>query len=267
MSNEDLSGIYYNPSHEASFGGEESLVKAVKNRIGKNDVKKWLQAQDTFTLHRPVRRKYPMLHYTVNNIDDLWEIDLVDMQAVKTYNDGVSFLLICIDVLSKYVWVCPLQNKTNVSIVKAFESLFEKTDRRPLTIQSDNGKEFVGKIVKDYLKKNDINFRVTRNPDVKAAIVERFNRTLKSKMFRYFTFANTRKYVDVLQNFVDSYNKTVHSTIKMRPIDVNHENAHQAYENLKRKYKYVNRKPKYTVNQTVRISRKRGVFEKAYYAG
>ena len=200
----NLSDIYYDTSHLAAFRGEESLIQAVKNRVGKKDVKKWLQSQDTYTLHRPVRHKYPMLHYTVNNIDDLWEIDLVDMQSVKTYNNGVSFLLVCIDVLSKYAWVKPLQNKTNISIVKAFESLFENTKRRPLTIQSDKGKEFVGNLVQEYLKTNDINFRVTRNPEVKAAVVERFNRTLKSKMYRYFTFANTRKYVDVLQNFVDS---------------------------------------------------------------
>ena len=262
-----LSNVYYDTSHPAAFRGENSLVRAVRNRVNEKDVKKWLQTQDTFTLHRPVRRKYPMLHYTVNNIDDLWETDLVDMQSVKTYNSGISFLLICIDVLSKYVWVYPLKNKTNVSIVNAFESLFKKTERRPLTIQSDAGKEFIGKIVQDYFKKNDINFRLTRNPDVKAAVVERFNRTLKSKMFRYFTYANTRKYVDVLQNFVDSYNRTIHSSIKMRPIDVTLENAHKAYENLRKKYKSILRKSKYKVNQLIRISRKRGVFEKAYYAG
>ena len=105
MVDEILSNIYYDTSHPAAYRGEESLVQAVRNRINKNDVKKWLQAQDTFTLHRPVRRRYPMLHYTVNNIDDLWEVDLVDMQSVKTYNNGVSFLLVCIDVLSKYAWV------------------------------------------------------------------------------------------------------------------------------------------------------------------
>lgn len=69
-------------------------MQAVKNRINKNDEKKWLQSQDTFTFHQPVRREYPMLHYTVNNIDDMWEINLVDMQAVKAYFNGFSFLLV-----------------------------------------------------------------------------------------------------------------------------------------------------------------------------
>lgn len=91
MADEILSTISYDTSHPAAYRGEKSLVQAVKNRINKNDVKKWLLAQDTFTLHRTLRRKYPMLHYTVNNIDDLWEIDLVDMQSVKTYNNGISF--------------------------------------------------------------------------------------------------------------------------------------------------------------------------------
>lgn len=131
--NEILSNIYFNPSHVASLRGEESLIRSVKK-----GGKKWLQAQDTFTL--------PMLIYNVNNIDDVWKIDLIDMQSFKSHDNNISFLFVCIDVLSKIVWLEPLYNKSNVSIKKAFEELFEKTKRRPVMIQSDSGKDFVRKI-------------------------------------------------------------------------------------------------------------------------
>ena len=133
MADELLSDIYYDTAHPAAYRGENSLIQAVRDRVGKNEVKNWLRTQ----------ARHIYFTSSVNNIDDLWEIDLVDMQSVKTYNNGVSFLLICIDVLSKYAWVYPLKNKTNISVIKAFESLFESTERRPITIQSDKGKEFV----------------------------------------------------------------------------------------------------------------------------
>lgn len=262
-----LSNIYFDPAHVAGFRGEKALTESVKNQINKSEVKKWLQAQDSYTLHKPLRYKYPMLRYNVSNIDDLWEIDLIDMQSLKSYNDNTSFLLACIDVLSKYAWVLPLYNKTNIAIKKAFEELFEKTDRRPVMIQSDSGKEFMCKIVQDFFKDNDIQFRRVRNPDVKAAVIERFNRNLKTRMFRYFTFSNTKRYIDVLQKLVDAYNHTKHSSIKIEPASVTLENAHIALRNLRKKYKPVERKAKYKVNQQVRISRKRGVFEKGYEAG
>ena len=87
VTGEILSNIYFDLAHIASFRGEKSLAEAVRNQIDKSDVKKWLQAQDSYTLHKPLRYKYPMLRYNVNNIDDVWEIDLIDMQSLKSHND------------------------------------------------------------------------------------------------------------------------------------------------------------------------------------
>ena len=81
--------------------------------------------------------------------------------------------------------------------------------------------------MQQFLKSKNILRRVTRNPDVKAAIVERFNRILKEKMWRYFTYKNSRRYIDLLQDIV-TYNNGYHSTIKMAPSCVTVFNASTA---------------------------------------
>jgi len=70
------------------------------------------------------------------------------------------------------------------------------------------------------LRRHGIHFYTSENKDLKASVVERFNRTFKTKMYRYFTYANTRRYVVVLDDLVRSYNNTYHRSIGMAPIEV-----------------------------------------------
>ena len=93
--------LYYNPRHEASFGGLEKLyrtAKATKNnqKISRNDVRNWLRSQETYTLHKPVRRNYPRNKVFVDGIDDQFEADLADLQSLSAQNDNYRFLLVCI---------------------------------------------------------------------------------------------------------------------------------------------------------------------------
>ena len=67
------------------------------------------------------------------------------------------------------------------------------------------------------LKNKDIQFQVCRNPDVKCSIVERAQRTVRDKIYKYFTYSNSNRYIDVNQNFVDAYNETIHSATGMAP--------------------------------------------------
>jgi hypothetical protein len=220
----------------------------------------------------------------VSNIDDLWEADLIDIRNLKSYNDGYSYLLVIIDVLSKFVWVEPLRDKTATCVTKAFQRiLLRNKERRPIYLQTDKGKEFIAQPVQKFLKEKDIRFRTARNPDVKAAVVERFNRTLKERMWRYFTHKNTRRYIDVLQDIVRAYNHTRHTSIKMQPAAVTRENARIARENMNRRWKVNDddddnniekkkkkhsdkQKAKYNQGDLVRVSRAKVVFEKGYEA-
>jgi len=153
----------------------------------------------------------------VNDIDDTWSADLVDMQAFSKYNKGVKYLLTVIDIFSKYAWVIPLKNKTGESVTEAFEKIILE-GRLPVNLWVDEGKEFYNKKFESFLNKNKINMYHTFN-EGKAVVIERFNRSLKRIMWKYFTANNTYTYLDNLQDMVDKYNKTKHSSIKMTPIE------------------------------------------------
>jgi transposase InsO family protein len=151
--------------------------------------------------------------YTVTNIDDVWEMDLADFSSLSKHNDKNKYLSNAIDIFSRYAWSVPLKDKTAASITAALKCLFQ--NRKPITIQSDKGTEFVKTTVQQYLKRQGVNFHMTHDPNIKGAIVERFNRTLKTNMYKYFTKNNTCRYLDVINNILTSYNNSVHSTIGM----------------------------------------------------
>ena len=217
---------------------------------------KWLAAQDTYSLHKKVTRRFPRLHYNVSEIDSLWEADLTDLSSLSRYNDNYSYLLFVIDVLSKYLWIEPVFDKSARTITKAFESIFERSNnRRPAAIQTDRGGEFIGRHTLNYLDSLKIRHREAANPDIKCSIVERVQRTIKEKMWRYFTHRNTKRYIDVLQDFVQSYNNAHNSSIKMKPVDVTYDNSAQVWRNIKSRRKPIKRKvPKYRCADFVRIS-------------
>ena len=267
-----LKEIYYDPRHGASFGGAVKLLKAVRERgfanVSLNAVREWLMKQDTYTLHAPARKRFQRNVVRVRGIDENWEADLVDVQNLKKFNGGYRYLLTCIDVLSKYAWVVPLKNKTSNCIVEGFKKIL-KEGRVPQMLHTDKGSEFLNKDFQKFLKHRDISFFTTEN-ETKACIVERFNRTLKTKMWRYFTFANTFKYMDVLTKLVQAYNNSVHSSIRMKPAEVNIENQKQALDNLYgkrrgvRKRKTGSRRFKFQMGDQVRISNSKLKFEKGY---
>ena len=262
---------YYNPINPSSFSGQHNLLRATRGHITKKNVVNWLESQDAYTLHRSVIRKFPRRKYTIYDPDVCWEADLIDLRSIKHYNNNISYLLTVIDVFSKYAFVEPLVNKSVTTVANAFEHILKNNpQRRPYQLQTDKGSEFIGGAMQKLLKKYGIQYRVVRSPDVKAAIVERFNRTLKERLWRYFTYKNTKKYIDILQSVVHAYNHTKHRTIKMLPADVNLDTASQIRERMLLERKISDskiKKPKYSVGALVRISTAKGVFAKGYEGG
>ena len=122
--------------------------------------------------------------------------------------------------------------KTGLEITKAFKDIL--IHRKPSSLRTDKGKEFINDVFQKYLKNETINFFTSNDSRIKCAIVERFNRTLKGRMFKYFTSRGTRKYIDVLRDFVTAYNKSFHRSIKMRPVDVSKNNEIIVFKNLYR---------------------------------
>jgi hypothetical protein len=85
-----LGKVYYDPSHPDSFESVAKLVKASKDNKRRN-IEEWLSGQDTYTLHKPVRKRVPCNPYTVTNIDDVWEMDLADLTNLAKYNNKYKY--------------------------------------------------------------------------------------------------------------------------------------------------------------------------------
>ena len=255
-----LSDVYYNPENPSAFTGVENVYQTAKAKdptITRRGVREWMEKQYTYTMHKPIRKKFPRRQIFVAGMDDQWQIDLADMTQLRRFNDGYQYLLTCIDIHSKFAWVVPVKNKSGQEIARALDGIF-KLGRVPKKLQSDKGREFVNQIVQQLLSQYNIKYFTSEDPNIKCAVVERFNRTLKSRIWKYFTKSRLFRYVDVLPDIVAGYNNSHHRTIGTTPASMTEETLvppkpapHQQDPGLK-------------VGDKVRISKAKNVFEKGY---
>jgi len=255
-----LADVYYNPAHPASFGSLKKLHDATSLPLP--TIREWASYQDPITLHKQTRHKFPRNKIRVNTIDEQWQADLCDMRKYESENDGYKYLMTVIDCFSRYAFVIPLKSKKSTEIVKAFSRIFQS--RKCMKLQCDKGSEFTNKSVQEFLKSNNVRFFTADNPDIKGAFVERYNRTLKTKMWKYLTHKKSVRYIDVLDKLVDSYNNSVHSSIKMSPSSVNKLNILDVYKTLYGEDKVTKPKFKLQVGDSVRIKKEKLKFEKGY---
>ena len=215
-----LKSLYYNPQSSAGYASIEKLVKASK--LKRATVRKWLQSQPTYTLHAPARTQgYPTRRYIVHDIDEQWQADLADMSALANYNNGYKYILTVIDLFSRYAWARPLKSKRGAEVAAAFRDIFNNDKRVPKRVQTDQGKEFENRDVRTLFAQYNIELFSIKSA-YKAAVVERFNRTLKGRIWRFFTANITNKWAtnNVLSDAVAAYNHSVHRTLKRRPVDI-----------------------------------------------
>jgi hypothetical protein len=267
---EELSKLYYAVGDVGSYGGVNRLYQRAKEvgiPVDRNTVAKYLSGQLSYSMHKPARHTFRRNHTYASRIDQQWQADLADMQSLAKQNDGYHYILTCIDILSRYAWAVPVRSKSTNDMVTAMNRLFQLSQpRTPERLQTDRGKEFFNRSVSALLQKKNVS-HFASNSDKKAAVVERFNRTLKSRMWTYFTANETLRYVDVLQGFVDAYNHSVHRAIGMCPSDVVGDvAARKAWTALYYKDICRQRKPRkdFDVAKQTRISRLKGEFEKGY---
>ena len=188
---------YTNPKNPGSFSGLTGLYKALneKEKTDKNRLEKWIQSLDTYTLHKPKYKTFERNKTIVPGREDTWQADLIDMNSLTNENDGNIFILMVIDVFSKYAWSIPLKNKKAETVIDAFKKIF-LTGRKPKKIHTDKGSEFFNSKAEMYFKKLNIQL-YSIDSETKAAVVERFNRTIKERMWRLFTFNNNHRYIDI----------------------------------------------------------------------
>ena len=120
-----LEGIFYDVKNAASFSGPEKLYKFVKqdgkHNVSKYRIRKWLQRQEPYSMQRPARRRFQKAMVNVNGINDQFDMDLMDMTKYAKENDGVTFILVVIDIFSKFLWLRPLKDKKGSSVASALK--------------------------------------------------------------------------------------------------------------------------------------------------
>ena len=213
-------------------------------------------------LHKPIRRKFQKRMVFAKTVDDIWSADLIEMIPLAKYNKGYKYLLMVIDVFSKYGWIVPLKTKTGKAVTEGFKKVF--SDRVPSRLWVDKGKEFYNKTLQSLLDREKVIMYSTENEE-KSSIVERWNRTMKRHMWKYFTANNTHKYIDILPELVKRYNETYHRSIRTTPSKAtNPDNFNHVYASLYGDMKELIKKPKYKVGDRVRIIKKKRTFEKGF---
>ena len=189
--------------------------------------------------------------------DNIWGVDLADMQSLSKKNKGVKYLLCAIDLFSKYAFVVPLKDKKGISIVNAFDKIIKQSNRKPNKICVDQGREFYNHVFKRWLSVNDIIMYSTFN-EGKSVVAERFIRTLKNKLYKHMTATGKNLYYNILDDIVNKYNNTWRNSIKMKPRDVKDDNKRVYIDEHNKK------DSRFNVGDRVRTSKFKNIFAKGY---
>ena len=200
--------------YQRGFFDEKTSDGIIKNEVMSN---KELSEE----LHRLIFSKLERRKVCSPFIDNIWAADLADMQLISTFNKAFRFLLCIIDIFSKYAWVIPSKDKKGITFTHAFQKMVIESNRKPNKTWVDKGNEFYNTSMKLFLQNNDTEMYSAHNEGM-SVIVERFIRTLKNNGFNIKNMASISKnmYIDKLDDIVNKYNDTYHSTIKMKPTDV-----------------------------------------------
>lgn len=216
-------------------------------------------------LHKGARKNFRRRPYEMRGIDDTFQADLIQVCQYAKENKNFNYILVVIDIFSKYAWTEPVKNKTAVCVRNAMKLIFDKSGRICRKMHTDNGKEFFNTHFNNLMKSYNIHHYATYSV-MKASIVERLNRTLLSKLWKMYSLRGNHRWINDIQNITDIYNNTKHRTIGMKPCEVTEKNESYLLKNVYKKNAMINvfEATKFRIGDFVRISRYKTIFEKGY---
>lgn len=247
--------LYKDP--KTGLQGLHGFAKA--NNIKLDDAKKALQGIEPYSLNKYTRANFPRRKVIVNHIDEIWSVDLMDCQKDEKENNGIRFLFICVDVMSKFVWVVPMKSKADT--VEAFKEILAVSKRKPQKLWVDNGTEFYNKKFEKLMKDNHIEMYSTHTE--KSVFAERFIRTLRLRFGRLADIRGNWRFIDALPEIIKLYNNTKHTTTKIAPSAVTEADESIIQQRMCNKAA-PNTTPAFSVGDVVRIHMKKQTFGKEY---
>ena len=196
------------------------------------------------------------------NVNSIWTMDLLDIHQFARHNKNYRFILVVLDIFSRFAWARPLKNKSGVSVAKAFEDIISESDKKPHKVWSDRGTEFYNAAVARLFERNKIKLYSTYN-EPKASIAERFIRTLRGKIESNFILTQNTVWYDILPELIREYNHSYHRSIGMSPVDATKsENFRKVFDRLYHHQPSQSTKRTLHIGDRVRISIHKRLFEK-----
>lgn len=220
-----LKKVYLDPASPGSFSSPSIVKKVMREKYKENVplsfINRWVGKQRPYFMHKPAKQNFKRNPVVVSRKDEQWQGDLLFLPDLAQFNQGVICHLLVVDVLSRFMWVEPMKNKTGVECTSAFKKILDRSHpRKPQRLQTDDGKEFFNHNFQELMKVYKINHFSTKS-DLKAALAERAIKTIKEKIYKYLSSNPlNNNYLSVLQDIVSSYNNTYHSSIGMAPSSV-----------------------------------------------
>ena len=214
-------------------------------------------------LNKPARKNFPRLKMCVRGLHETWNADLMDMSSFADFNNNHRYVLLIIDSLSKFIYCEAIKNKNANSMFDAFVKIFKRSNIYPKNLQTDEGKEFFNKKMNHLFKQHNINHYHTFSI-IKSSFAERAIKTIKQKIFIHFALTGKYNYIDKLQDIVKEYNNQIHHTTKYAPCKVTAKVAKKLLKTVFYDPNVFHKKVKFNVNDFVRISEYKKLFEKSY---
>lgn len=202
---------YRDPSHPTAFSAPGAIAKYYN--ISTQRARKILESIDSYVLHREYKRPRKFNPYYIYRPRDLIQADLIEIRTISAENDGINYLLLIIDVFTRKIWVYPLRDKRATTMKNAFENWLQSLRKKPKVISVDGGTEFWNNMVKDLFRRHNVELQLSVGTS-KAAYAERANKTLQILIYKYLTDRETVRYIDVLDQLVDSYNNRGHRSLE-----------------------------------------------------
>ena len=252
-----IKAAFYDP--KSGLWSVDKVYKKLKAngvKVTLKQVKQVLENQLVTQVYKP-QPKYKKQFTTIKTSAprEQYQVDLIDLTKYSKFNKGYKWMFNAVDVYSRYAFSVPTKTKDNDDCVAAFRKIMDVMGK-PVNLNTDLEKAILGNEFQAMLKKNGIKHWPV-DPERKRtnSIVERFNRTIRSVLQKYFYTRDTKNWVDILPDLLQNYNSTVHTTTKQRPVDVWNGEA----EN-EQKVRF----PKFTIKigDKVRILKRHGEFTK-----
>ena len=259
---------YTNTQKATAFGSRQNLIKATK--CSPKQVDKYLHASETYTKFKMAKKRFIRLKVISYRLNEIWSIDLADMQQLARDNSGIKYLFVAVDTLSRFLWASGMKSKTSKECADVLKKIIASNSRRtgpkictktfsPEKLWADKGREFEGEFA-TFCREKGIEIYSTQS-ETKSAMAERYIRTLKSLIFKYLHEHDTNRYIDQLDNFASIINSRVNRITKLAPRTVSQKDVPYLVSLCNTN---LPQRPKFKIGDQVRVRRKIETFHRGY---